>query len=305
MDNNIEGTEAIVIGGDGFIGKVISKKLSNLGIKLKIFSYKEDIEYNGYTSYRLDIRNRDEVFDLIRDANYLFHFGGVLGTSELNFMTYDAVSANVLGTINILDAALQNNVSTIIYPAKPNIWFNAYTISKKSSYDFLKLYSKLHSQDIRIILLRNVYGPGQSLYSVRKLVPHIMECACKDKPIEVFGSGEQPVDLIHVEDTADLTIALGTCCRSKIMNDMPIETGRTIRVNILELIEIIERVIDKKLEVKVEPMRIGESEDEKLPLPPTFSNLCRYLGLSCQPIDLEKGLRDTYEYYQKILSQPN
>jgi UDP-glucose 4-epimerase len=117
-----------------------------------------------------------------------------------------APAGNINGTVNVLHACVRHGVQTVFYPTKPNEWLNTYSITKKAGEEFAQLYAQTRGLDVRVLRWLNAYGPRQKLYPIRKAVPVMILQALHDLDVEVWGTGDQPVDLIHTEDLARNTV---------------------------------------------------------------------------------------------------
>ena len=286
----------IVLGADGFIGRAVVEQVRQAGLHPKLLTFSGNSDAGEF----IDLRSRQQVISNIKDADVVFHLGGMLGTSELNTMCYEATITNIAGTLNVLDACIVNDIPRLVYPAKPDIWFNAYSITKRTSLDFVSLYKRRTGLDVRAIVLRNVYGPGQATAPIRKVVPDMVMRALRNEPIEIFGSGNQPVDLIYVDDVAEILCRVGLSNHFDTPH-VPVEFGRTTRLSVNQLAELVQKVLNVRCGVTYLPMREGEAETELLPpvVPPTAVEV---LNLSKLPMDPEEGLRRCVGYYKDHIS---
>ena len=103
----------------------------------------------------------------------VFHLAGKLGTAELDDTPTAAVEVNVLGSINVFEAAVSTGVSRVFHASKPNVWLNTYSITKHAAEKFAEMYDKAEACDTLFRSLRyfNAYGPRQARGPVRKLMP--------------------------------------------------------------------------------------------------------------------------------------
>src|SRR5205085_8753266 len=104
-------------------------------------------------------------------AGEVYHMAGKLGTSELEDAIHDAIAANITGAVNVFEAAVAAHVPTVFYPTKPNVWLNAYTVTKVAAEQFALIYCEDHDIDIKSLRYFHAYGPGQALAPVRKIIP--------------------------------------------------------------------------------------------------------------------------------------
>lgn len=287
--------KTIVIGAAGFFGAKVADAL----------------ERSGYTVVRLDrcapttgtapvqivdVTDRDAMHAAIRDAETVVNFAGLLGTSELNERAYDAAAVNILGMVNALDASLANGIQRFIYPSKPPIWNNIYTITKHAADRIAMLYRD-KGLDVRGIIVRNAYGPAQSRTKVRKIVPDMVFRSVSGSPIQIFGNGEQPIDLIHVDDLAEIFTAAVSLEASRWPYSTPVEAGGSIRMTVNELATRVAQAAGVAPVFEYLPMREGESQDEALP-PPSPPFVVDIAGLHLQMRAVDAGLAEIVSLYR-------
>ena len=248
-----------------------------------------ELEKQGHEVINLDrdVRDRRTMLGL-RDFDVIYHLAGVLGTSELNNRAYEASETNILGTINMLDAAKRCGAKFIDI-TKPNVWLNTYSITKYAGEQFTKMYHKEFGLPAVSIKWFNVYGPRQSFHC-QKAVPFFIRWALNDEDIEIWGDGTQTGDFIHAKDAVKATIAVAG---HKNMEGQTIDIGSGEETTVNELAEMIIKLTGSKSKIVHRPMRSGEDEHTHLK-----ADIRPILGLGYTPeYDLETGLKETIEYY--------
>jgi len=205
---------SVVVGGSGFLGGALVNELCSRGDEVTVLDVKPmsttRVEPWGSTDVahvQGDIREPDVLRRTFRGADEVYHMAGKLGTTELERERHVAVEVNVLGTLNVFDAALDAGVGSVFLACKPNAWDNAYSITKEAAERFAFTYARdNHEMRVRCLRYFNAYGPHQALGPVRKMIPTFAACALRGTPIPVFGDGRQTVDLILADDLARITI---------------------------------------------------------------------------------------------------
>ena len=113
------------------------------------------------------------------------------------------VTDNVLGTLNLLDACIANNVSKFVFissggtvyglPSSVPICENhptdpicSYGISKLAIEKYISLYNQLYGLQSVVLRLANPYGPRQRLNSTQGVIPVFLDKALRRSPIEVW-----------------------------------------------------------------------------------------------------------------------
>lgn len=281
-------SKSCITGGNGFIGKAIATELAKQNKEVSIFDQTLNPQH--------DILVFDSLFQELQDCDNVYHFAATLGTSELLEMNAVAVDINVKGTVNLLEASVKAGVSKILYPTKANVWLNTYTITKEAGEKFSQMYAQLYDIDVRIIRMLNVYGPGQKLYPVRKAVPIMILQALNNLPIEIYGNGQQIVELMYVEDVAKILVSyMDTPIKDSRIRDI----GLTIRLTVNEMVSKIKQVVQSKSKILYLPMRKGE-DSMYMGLQPEYPTLASQLGLENFATPLEEGLIKTINYYQSL-----
>ena len=113
----------LISGGTGSFGNAVLKRFLDIDIKeVRIFSRdekKQDDMRRKYTDDRLkfyigDVRDYESVMNAIRGVDYVFHAAALKQVPSCEFHPIEAVKTNVMGTENILTAAINANVKRVI-----------------------------------------------------------------------------------------------------------------------------------------------------------------------------------------------
>ncbi|MDR5784522.1 NAD(P)-dependent oxidoreductase [Caballeronia sp. LZ065] len=296
--------QSLVIGGQGFLGAAIVRHLIARGDAVTIADrYADTAKCDALFGegaakvVRADIMDAQAMRDLTQGRDTVYHLAGKLGTTELDDDVLAGIQINITGAVNVFAACVQNAVPNLFYPSKPNVWLNTYTITKHASEQFAKLYASMGSTNISTLRYFNAYGPGQATGPVRKIIPSFAERASKGMPIEIFGSGEQIVDMIHSDDIGRLTVDFVEAGGSAD----PVDLGRGIGLSVNEIAAAVNDYFGNGAGVVHLPMRRGETPETRLiadiqPLRTVLGDL-RFL-------DWTESLHDTLEWYARAFAQP-
>lgn len=290
--------KAVIIGGMGFLGSAVVRVLLARGDEVVVVdphaSQAVNDEKFGPCAVRIaavDMRDRAALAAAMRGADEVYHYGGRLGTSELDSDVLAAIEANVVGAVTVFESAIAAGVPAVFYPSKPNVWLNTYTITKVAAEEFARLFAASRAVRIPILRLFNAYGPGQATGPVRKIIPSFAMEALRGQPLTVYGDGEQTVDMIHADDAARLAVAL-------MRGDAPatpVDGGRGIPLTVNEVAEAVNRVAGNRAGIRHVPMRQGETPNTKLvadtgPLREAVGDFTF--------VPWESTLADTFEWYR-------
>lgn len=114
------GKPVLVTGGTGFVGNHLSRKLLELGVKLRLLvrensnqEFVSEFREKGAEIIIGDVTNRDSVFDAVQGQEYIFHIAALFRQAKHPDSVYYDV--NVEGTKNVLDAAEEHGVRRVIH----------------------------------------------------------------------------------------------------------------------------------------------------------------------------------------------
>ena len=195
----------VVTGGSGYIGRSVVARLLHYGHSVDIFDCQTPRKSENLREARFyegDIRDQSTLINVFAGADAVFHLSGLLGTKELFENPEIAVDVNIKGALNVLVAADANNVPRVFLPTKPNRWDNVYSVTAQAVEKLGHTYRTAMHLDVRILRIFNVYGPGQSLFPVRKAIPYFILKSLEDRPLEIFGDGRQIVYPQYIEDVS-------------------------------------------------------------------------------------------------------
>ncbi len=266
----------LITGGAGFIGShlvrlFVTKYPNYQIINLDKLTYAgnlenlSDIDKNpNYTFIKGDIVDADFVFDLFKKHA----FDGVIhlaAESHVDRSITDPmafINTNVLGTVNLLNAAKEQwkenfdgkrfyHVSTDeVYGTLGETGFfteetaydpkSPYSASKASSDHFVRAYKNTYNLPIVISNCSNNYGPNQF---PEKLLPLAINNIKNNKPIPIYGKGENIRDWLYVEDHARAIDLI----YHEAKNGKTYNIGGHNEWTNIDLIKLLCSIMDKKL----------------------------------------------------------
>lgn len=282
----------LVTGGSGFIGKHLINELLKKKYIVAILDRTPKNVQRNIAIFQGDIQDRNLVAKAMQNIDLVYHLAGVLGTSELNTQSIDAVKTNVLGTLNVLEEA-KTNRSKVLLVSKPNVWINTYSITKEASEKFCMMFRKEFGLKAVIVKWFSVYGPGQKHYGVQKAVPTFIVRALKNQPLPIFGSGKQMADFIYTSDTIRATIL---AAEDEKMEGKTLEIGTGKGTRVIDLAKIIIQESKSKSKLQFLQMRGGEDPESQVVANTT---LLRKLKFKPQ-INFNEGIKKTIVYYKNL-----
>lgn len=280
-----------IIGGSGFLGQEIAKILISQGHEVTIADRNEPSEKIPMAHHvRCDITDIGSL-GFLKGVEEAYNLAGVLGTSELELRIREAVAVNIMGATNVFESCHAFGVQRLFYPSKPNVWDNVYTITKCASEQIAGRYNNLHGTRICSLRLFNAYGPGQHIVPIRKIVPTFALQARFGLPIQVWGDGEQTVDLVFSKDIAQAVVDF-----TRLGTTETLDYGRGIPVTVNEVARVVNEHFRSRAGTTHMDMRIGESP--RTMLVADISKLSKLVNLEFS--DFTSSMRETLEYYAQI-----
>jgi nucleoside-diphosphate-sugar epimerase len=190
--------KVLVTGSAGFIGRHLATALDRAGHVPVPFDRP-----------RLDVTSPDDVIVAMRDAGAVINLAGLLGTPELFGSERAAAEANILGAINVYDAAAQLRIPVVQIGTGHKGQPNPYAITKGCAEELGLARARWLGEKITVVRAYHVYGPGQlpgpphGPASVHKFFPTFACRALQGLPLELCGGGGQLIDPVHVSDVAE------------------------------------------------------------------------------------------------------
>jgi len=235
---NWEEKNVLVTGATGFIGSHLVEKLVNLGAHVKAFAH-----YNSQNSIALldtlpesikrkieivwgDIKEIESVREASKGVNLVFHLAALVGIPYSYLHPEEVVTANTIGTLNILICSKYNEVEKIVITSTSEVYGTAqyvpideshplqaqspYSASKIAADKIAESFYKSYDLPIAIYRPFNTYGLRQSM---RAVIPTIITQALTRDTI-CLGALSPTRDFTYVSDTVEGFIKIAESPRS-------------------------------------------------------------------------------------------
>ena len=219
--------KTIVTGGAGFIGSHLVDKLIEQGVEVTILD-------NLSTGKKQNINPKAEFIDcdifkdtygdlifLLNGADTVFHLAAKTTVQESIEKPSLYNNINVVGTLNLLEAAAAMKVKRFIFSSSSSVYGNAkvptsedhplnpispYALNKLIGEQYCKLYSEIYNIDTVCLRYFNVYGDRMNNEGYKLVFPIFKEQILNNKPLTINNNGEQRRDFIHVDDVVRANI---------------------------------------------------------------------------------------------------
>lgn len=283
-----------ITGGNGFIGKHVQKEIRRTGHTPFVLDHKRQGDLHG------DVRDKTIVYEFAAHVDAIIHLAAVLGTSETIDEPWPAAETNILGTLNVFDAASAYNLPTVFAAVgNSGIGRGTYCITKTCGEEFVKMYREDRGLPIIAVRPMNAYGPGQSAPTpfgpskVRKIVPSLTCNALSGNPMPLYGGGKQISDAVFVQDVARVFVQAALKAHEGVIPDHPIDVGGFHPVTVKQVAEEIAANIPGA-KIQEIPMRKGEPEGGPLAHPDALDKIVSVILAAApklRPIDVRRTVK--------------
>ena len=278
----LSGKNILVTGGAGFIGSHLVDMLLKEDVKKVIVfdnfirggihNLEEALKDKRIELFRVkgDITSLDEINDATSGIDGVFHMAS-LSLPYCQEYPRSALNVNVIGTFNLLDACVNNNVKRIVFASSSSIYGNAVysPMDEKHPFQYRDIYgaTKLAGESLfrvfyfkyglEYIVLRfmNIYGPRQDyLGAYVAVILKIIDRIQKNLSPIIYGDGSQAFDFVFVKDACrSLVLAMTSSLTCDAYN---ISSGQ--QVSILELCRRIQKIMNNNI-----PIEFINKDEEK------------------------------------------
>ena len=313
---NIKNKKVLVTGAGGFIGSNLVEELVKGGASVKaLVHYNSRNDWGNIEELPKQVKNEIEVVaGDIRDAfamqkcvkgcDIVFHLAALIGIPYSYVAPEAYVDTNIKGTLNMLQAALVNNVGRFVHTSTSETYGTAiytpidekhplqgqspYSASKIGADKMAESYYLSFGLPVSTIRPFNTYGIRQS---ARAIIPTVISQALIKDKIQL-GSLSPVRDLTFVKDTVNGFIKIAGS--EKAIGEV-INVGSGFGITVGDLVNKIFSIMGKQVEVLLDESRVRPEKSEVMQLIADNSKAKELAGW--QPtVSFDDGLKLTIEW---------
>lgn len=306
----------LVTGGAGFIGSNIVSELLSQGEQVVVLDNfatgkRENtlplMKNKNLTLIEGDLRSFHIVRTAVKGVDYILHQGALPSVPRSINDPITSNDVNILGMLNILEAAKEFGVKRVVCASSSSIYGNSeslpkvesmpvnplspYALTKYAQERYCQIFSKIYGMETVALRYFNVFGPNQdptSQYSA--VIPKFIKLIMQDKEPVIYGDGSQSRDFTFVENNVWANIQACTAPKAsgEVIN---IACGK--RYTLIDLVDMINEILGKNIEPKFAADRAGDVKHSLAGI----EKAKELLGYEVR-VDFKEGLRRTIEFFK-------
>ena len=269
----------LVTGGAGFIGSHIVMRLVHDGAVVRVVDNLSTGQIQRLDRVRSaiewvqgDLADEAVAKNVVDGMDFVVHQAAVPSVQRSLSDPLGTNQANVVGTLNLLESSRRAGIRRFVYASSSSAYgdtevlpkhedmppnpMSPYALQKFVGERYCKLYYDLYGLETVNLRYFNVFGPGQDPHSeYSAVIPRFINYLLTNRPITIFGDGEQSRDFTFVENVVEANLlALGAVnAAGKMCN---IGCGERITLN--QLVANLEEELGVKANVTHLPPKLGD-----------------------------------------------
>jgi NAD dependent epimerase/dehydratase len=306
----------LITGADGFIGSHLTELLLAENYKVRALSYYnsfnnwgwlEDVKHQKLEIVTGDVRDPYYCNHITKDVEIIFHLAALIAIPYSYIAPDSYIDTNVKGTLNICQAAKQNNVKRILITSTSEVYGTAQYVpidekhpkQPQSPYSASKIAADMialsfyNTFNLPVVIVRpfNTYGPRQS---ARAIIPTI---------ITQIANGEKNIKLGDLSPTRDLNYVKDTCRGFLLLSDCDAAIGQEINIasnyeiSMHDLMLLIAKLMKSDINIIEENERVRPKNSEVFRLLGDNKKVNQLVGF-IPKYNIEQGLKETISWFE-------
>src|SRR5437588_6285664 len=304
---------SVVTGAAGFLGSHLTDYLLQrghkvIGIDNFVTGSVDNIAHlGGNRNFRFIQQDVTEFIFLDVPVDFVWHFASPASPIDYLELPIQTLKVGSLGTHKALGLAKNKGArfllastseiygDPVVHPQTEEYWGNVNTIGPRGCYDEAKrfaeamvmAYHREHAVETRIVRIFNTYGPRMPLNDGR-VVPAFVSQALKNKPLTVFGRGQQTRSFCYVSDLIEGIYRLMLSGYG-----LPVHIGNPAELTVFEFAREIIRATGSRSKIAFKPLPQDDPKQRR----PDITKARKILKWEPK-VALSNGLDKTIDYFR-------
>jgi len=325
MATSYNGAKVLVTGADGFIGSHLTEAFVAADAEVTALAQYNSFDSHGWLDdltdpvrqkihlVRGDIRDAAFIGRLVHGHDFVFHLAALIAIPHSYVAPQSYVETNVLGTLNVLEAARQHGTERIVHTSTSEVYGTAlampinesHPLQGQSPYSASKIAADMMAEafarsfGVPVVILRpfNTFGPRQSERAIiGSIIRQVLDPCCS---AVMVGDATTMRDLTYVKDTAAAFMAAGLS--ENLEYGHPYNAGSQRAIKVGDLIELILDLTSSRKPVVQDNKRLRPANSEVRALLADCTRFTQATGWS-PSIKLREGLERTVAWWHCRLS---
>lgn len=306
----------LVTGGGGFIGSHLAERLVRDGHDVRVLDNFATGRRENLSAFadqleliEGDIQSYERAHTAVRGCDLVFHQAALPSVPRSVQDPLTSNASNVIGTLNVLLAARDSEVTRVIFASSSSVYganetlpkqeelpalpISPYAVAKLAAEGYCRSFSQVYGLDTVALRYFNVFGPRQDPKSqYAAVVPNFIVAANEDRALTVFGDGEQSRDFTYIENVVEANM---------LAMSAPEAAGRHYNIACGEPVTL-NQLIDELGVLSGHELTVINAEPRPGDVRHSLADISRARDeLGYRPsIGFAQGLRQTYDYYTSL-----
>lgn len=310
----------LVTGGAGFVGSNLVEAILNLGYNVRCLDdlstgKKENVDMfldnPKYEFIEGDIKDLETCIEACVGVDFVLNQAAWGSVPRSVKMPVFYCANNILGTVNMMEAAVRNNVKKFVYASSSSVYgdepnlpkyegregnlLSPYALTKMCDEEWAKQYKKHYGLDTYGLRYFNVFGKRQDpdgAYAA--VIPKFIKQLLNDERPTINGDGRQSRDFTYVENVIEAN--LKACLAPSDAAGEAYNVAYGGREYLIDVYESLCNALEKDIKPIFGPDRVGDIKHSNADI----SKAKKLLGYAPE-YDFERGIREAIEWYKNNL----
>ncbi|MBE6648420.1 MAG: SDR family oxidoreductase [Ruminococcaceae bacterium] len=310
----------LVTGGAGFVGSNLVEAILNLGYNVRCLDdlstgKKENVDMfldnPKYEFIEGDIKDLETCIEACVGVDFVLNQAAWGSVPRSVKMPVFYCANNILGTVNMMEAAVRNNVKKFVYASSSSVYgdepnlpkyegregnlLSPYALTKMCDEEWAKQYKKHYGLDTYGLRYFNVFGKRQDpdgAYAA--VIPKFIKQLLNDERPTINGDGRQSRDFTYVENVIEAN--LKACLAPSDAAGEAYNVAYGGREYLIDVYESLCNALEKDIKPIFGPDRVGDIKHSNADI----SKAKKLLGYAPE-YDFDRGIREAIEWYKNNL----
>lgn len=310
----------LVTGGAGFIGSNLCEAILNLGYKVRclddLSTGKQSnvdlfINHLDYTFIKGDIKDFDTCMKACKGVDYVLNQAAWGSVPRSIDMPLFYCANNILGTLNMLEAARQNGVKKFVYASSSSVYgdepnlpkkegiegnlLSPYAVTKRTNEEWAKQYTRHYGLDTYGLRYFNVFGKRQDPNGAyAAVIPKFIKQLLHGETPTINGDGRQSRDFTYIENVIEANLKACLAPSSAAGQVFNIAYGG--REFLIDIYYGLTEALGVEIEPNYGPNRTGDIKHSNADI----SKAREFLGYNPE-WSFERGIKEAIDWYKENL----